>query len=125
MVEVVAGRPCSCEAEKIGLSDGSSVYAWQCSKCGHEWPVNCSVRGHYSFRFPEADTSQPDPRDAEIERLRAALGKAADQFRLYERHHVEKGAFNKAATNNYFAEMCEAAIVGPAPGAVVARCDGP
>jgi hypothetical protein len=73
MVEVVAGRPCDCAAEKIGLSDGSSVYPWECSKCGHKWPVNCSVRGHYGLRFPESDAPQPDLRDTEIERLRAEL----------------------------------------------------
>ena len=43
-------RSCGCGAELIGISDGSSVYAWQCSKCAHKWPRHATVRGHYAFR---------------------------------------------------------------------------
>lgn len=43
--------PCNCGAELIGLSDGSSVHGWKCSKCGHEWPRQITVRGLAKFRY--------------------------------------------------------------------------
>ncbi len=42
-------RACNCRAENIGLSDGSSVYGWECSKCGHKWPRTCTERGMWKF----------------------------------------------------------------------------
>ena len=47
-------RPCGCGGEVIGLSDGSSVHGWRCSKCGHEWPRQVTVRGMARFNYVKA-----------------------------------------------------------------------
>lgn len=44
-------RPCGCGAEVIGLSDGSSIHGWRCTKCGHEWPRQATVRGMARFHY--------------------------------------------------------------------------
>jgi uncharacterized protein with PIN domain len=32
-----------------GISDGSSVYAWRCNTCKHEWPRHSMVRGEHKL----------------------------------------------------------------------------
>lgn len=49
-LERSGAKPCNCGAECIGLSDGSSVFGWRCSQCGHKWPRHATIRGHYGFR---------------------------------------------------------------------------
>ena len=56
MIEIP--KPCACGSELIGLSDGSSVYGWQCKACSHRWPRNISTRGMWRFRMVCSD----DPR---------------------------------------------------------------
>lgn len=58
-------RPCSCNAELIGLSDGSSVHAWLCSKCNHHWPRQITVRGLYKYRQVCSENPHTYPSQAE------------------------------------------------------------
>lgn len=52
-------RKCECsDGEIIGLSDGSSVYGWQCSKCGHKWPRTPTERGKWRFEQKEREMSE-------------------------------------------------------------------
>lgn len=32
-----------------GMSDGSSIYAWRCGSCGHEWLRHSMVRGDFKL----------------------------------------------------------------------------
>ncbi len=52
-----APRPCACGAERIVLSDGSSVWGWKCTACGHTWPRTPTERGMYKYR----QVCSPDP----------------------------------------------------------------
>lgn len=61
-------KPCSCQVDCIGLSDGSSVHGWRCTKCGHEWPRQITVRGIAKFNYVksggDAEQAQQLMRDA-------------------------------------------------------------
>lgn len=48
-------KPCNCGAENIGLSDGSSVHGWMCSKCKHTWPRHVTTRGMFKYRQVTSD----------------------------------------------------------------------
>ena len=38
---------CKHTGQMIGISDGSSIYAWKCSDCGQQFPRNAFVRGKW------------------------------------------------------------------------------
>jgi|GEM_PF-6689820 len=43
---------CGCEITNetvAGISDGSSVYAWRCLACAHEWPRHSFVRARHKL----------------------------------------------------------------------------
>ena len=56
-------------ATKIGLSDGSSVFAWKCQDCGVVLPKHATTRGKWRSILD----NHSDDRDAEIRRLRAQV----------------------------------------------------
>lgn len=33
----------------MGLSNGSSIYAWRCQGCGHEWARHSFIRGGHKL----------------------------------------------------------------------------
>lgn len=63
-------RPCACNADLIGLSDGSSIHGWRCAKCGHEWPKQVTVRGMARFHYVKSG--------GELTQLQAGWGQRAD-----------------------------------------------
>lgn len=72
---------CQCDSSDItGISDGSSIYAWRCNKCGVQWPKNRFVRQHYGIgqiipRSPMTLPQEPQLRYISDDQL-AALKRA-------------------------------------------------
>lgn len=53
----------------VGLSNGSSIYAWRCLECKHEWPRHNFIRGVYpalndlTAKSDSPTAAAPDERD--------------------------------------------------------------
>ena len=47
MIDAAKIESCQHAGQWIGISDGSSVYAWRCPDCGLERPRNAFTRGKW------------------------------------------------------------------------------
>lgn len=59
-----------------------------------------------------SDECRPDDATerAQLEKMRSALRQAGNQFEFYAGEHRIKGADAKAATNQWFADLCRSAM---------------
>ena len=71
MIDAKTNEECPHAGQWIGISDGSSVYAWRCPDCGLERPKNAFTRG--KWRVDSANERTTATASLARERLERAL----------------------------------------------------
>lgn len=66
----------------LGLSDGSSIYAWRCQSCGNEWERHAFMRGNHQINDLTSRSV-----DLVLKRMRDYL--AGDPVAIMSKDHVE------------------------------------